>query len=281
MINLWGLLRAPVFLPYTWAVMKPDRSCGRNRLPFPGGAGRVLLLPLLLALLLAVASQGSPAPGSRQETLDRIERECLRAYPADLLAAMASGAREIPPEVDADPEAQQQFLDQEVPLDKGLFYPISLEVMLPAFERHVTPGVRFLDLGSGDGRVLFLANVLGADAVGIEYDKQMVKISRRARKALRDLVDRDRLRVVRDDFFEHSWSPYDVVFYFDQSSFAQDRVRHKLRREMAAGAVLLIGHEQAPFPGFELVTSYPEGRRTHPDVKVYRRSSAPAPPADP
>ncbi len=239
-----------------------------------------LCLATFLAAL-SVASQTVPEVTVSRETLDRIERQCLRAYPVDLLATMASGVREIPAEVDADPEAQQQFLVKEIPLDKGLFYPISLENLLPAFERYVTPGVRFLDLGSGDGRVLFLANVLGADAVGIEYDKKMVKISRRARKALKDLADRDRLEIVRDDFFAHRWSGYDVVFYFDQSSFAQDRVRQKLRRELDPGAILLIGHEQAPFPGFELVTSFPEGRRTHPDVKVYRRSSEPPAPADP
>ena len=136
----------------------------------------------------AEEAQPAAAPAVSREVLDRIQRECLRAYPADLLAEMASGAREIPPEVDADPEAQQQFLDREIPLDKGLFYPISLDDMLPAFERYLSPGppgggraqhLRFLDLGSGDGRALFLANVLGADAVGIEYDKKMVKISRR------------------------------------------------------------------------------------------------------
>jgi SAM-dependent methyltransferase len=250
-------------------------------LPFvtAGRVGFSCLAALLSALLLA--AQPAPAPADLEATVDRIQRQCLRAYPADLLAEMASGAQEIPEQVDADPEAQQRFLDKEVPLDKGLFYPVSLEDMLPAFERYVSPGDRFLDLGSGDGRVVFLANFLGAHAVGIEYDKKMVKISRRARNALKDLIDRDRLEIVRGDFFESSWSGYDVVFYFDQSSFAQDRVRRKLRRELGPETVLLIGFEQAPFPGFELVTAFPDLRRSHPDVKVYRRASEPAAPDSP
>ncbi len=233
-------------------------------------------LPSLVCLLLLSAPLAAAEPAALPAAVDRIERECLRAYPAKLLAAMASGAEEIPEEVDTDPEAQQQFLDKEVPLDKGLFYPVSLDLMLSAFERYVTPGTRFLDLGSGDGRAVFLANVLGADAVGIEYDKKMVKVSRRAQKALGDLVDGGRLRIVKGDFFESSWTPYDVVFYFDLSSFLQDRVRDKLRRDLKPGTLLLIGHEQAPFPGFELVTAFPSPEARHPDVKVYRRAAEPA-----
>ncbi len=161
-----------------------------------------------------------------------------------------------------------QFLDKEIPLDKGLFYPILLEDMLPAFERYVSGGTRFLDLGSGDGRVVFLANVLGADAVGIEYDQQMVKISRRAAKALKGLIDRKRTRIIRGDFFDSTWSGYGVIFFFDQSSFEPERVRRKLAREMDPGTVLIVGVEQAPFPGLELVE---RDRPQHPTITVYRQ----------
>lgn len=189
---------------------------------------------------------------------------------------MASGAREIPEDVDADPEAQMQFLDKEIPLDKGLFYPILLEDMLPAFERYVSPEARFLDLGSGDGRVVFMANVLGADAVGIEYDKQMVKISRKAAKALGDLIDPKRTRIVRSDFFKSTWSGYDVIFFFDLSSFEPERVRQKLQHEMDPGAILIVGFEQAPFPGLEVVE---RDRPSHPTITVYRQSAAVPPEA--
>ncbi len=232
------------------------------------GIARLLLTALLAPPALAAGASEAPEPGVRQAALDRVQRECLRAYPAELLAEMASGAREIPAEVESDPKAQMQFLDKEVPLDKGLFYPVLLEDMLPAFERYVSPGDRFLDLGSGDGRAVFMANLLGADAVGIEYDKQMVKISRRAQKALGDLVDPDRLTFVRGDYFESSWSGYDVVFYFDLSSFEPERVRRKLRREMDPGAHLIVGFEQTPFPGLEVVE---RDRPSHPTITVYRQ----------
>ena len=242
--------------PHTPASWPRTRSCW--------SAGLLLLLCLSPAL-------AAEAPEALQIIVDRIQRECLRAYPREMLAGMASGAREIPQEVEAEPKAQMRFLDKEVARDKGLFYPILLEDVLPAFERYVTPGVRFLDLGSGDGRAVFLAAVLGARATGIEYDGKLVEISRRALAALAEVVDPDDVRLVQGDFFASSWAGYDVVYYFDQSSFAQDRVREKLRRELGSGAVLLVGHEQAPFPGLDLETAFPTPEASYPNVKVYRQ----------
>ncbi len=251
--------------------MNLDRSCSRNRRPPPGDALRFSLAALLLALSLAAAPPGSADPATRQEILDRIQHECLRLYPPALLAKMASGAREIPAEVESAPEEQMQFLDKEIPLDKGLFYPVLLEDMLPAFERYLSPGKRFLDLGSGDGRVVFMAAVLGADAVGIEYDKQMVKISRRAGKALSELLDPKSWRIKKGDFFRSSWSGYGVIFFFDLSSFEPERVRQKLQHEMDPGAILIVGFEQSPFPGLELVE---RDRPSHPSITVYRQPIA-------
>ncbi|MEM7351011.1 MAG: class I SAM-dependent methyltransferase [Acidobacteriota bacterium] len=237
--------------------------------PSPEVRGPAWTLAAAILLVTAVGIAPSATCGeSRQAILDRIQRECLNAYPPELLAKMASGAREVPDEVEADPEAQMQFLDKEIPLDKGLFYPVLLEDMLPAFERYVSSGDRFLDLGSGDGRVVFMASVLGADAVGIEYDKQMVKISRRAGKALRDLIEPRRARIVRGDFFASPWSGYDVIFFFDLSSFEPERVRQKVQAEMDPGAVLIVGFEQSPFPGLEVVE---QDRPSHPTIKVYRQ----------
>lgn len=247
---------------------RPARNRRPNLRPFA-----VLGLALLGAWTVA-RPEASPSSRVDQETLDRIQRECLHAYPPKLLAKMASGAQEIPSEVEEKPKAQMQFLDKEIPLDKGLFYPSLLEEVLLPLDRYVTDGSRFLDLGSGDGRVVFLAAVLGAEATGIEYDPKMVKTSRKALQALDGVVDAEHVKIVEGDFFEYSWSPYDVVFFFDLSSFAPDRVREKLRRDLGPDARLVVGWEQAPFPGFELEAVFPEGQRL-PAMKVYRRQPEP------
>lgn len=227
-----------------------------------------LLWTLSLAGLLGAEPTRAAADDISPEVLDRIQRECLRAYPTDMLRTMTGGAHDtIPTEVEEDPESQEEFLEAVLELDKGRFYPFLLEDLLEAFALYVKPGTRFLDLGSGDGRVVFLANALGADATGIEYNPQIFEISQRAAGSLEDLLDRQRLHLVQGDFFESSWSGYDVIFYFDLSSFEHHRLRKKIAQELDPGARLLVGHQRAVFPGLALET-------TVDDLHVYRQPGA-------
>jgi hypothetical protein len=178
---------------------------------------------------------------------------------------MTSGTtNEIPESIENEPERQNDFLSEVLNLDKGLFYPILLEDMLPALEKYVKPGGHFLDLGSGDGRVVFLASILGADATGIEYDKLLVKTSQHALRALSDVVNNQRVHIIKRDFFKESWSGYDVVYYFDIGSFHHGRLREKIAKELDPGARLLVAHQQAPFPGLALETTFES-------IHVYRQ----------
>ncbi|HEX9731236.1 MAG TPA: class I SAM-dependent methyltransferase [Thermoanaerobaculia bacterium] len=218
-----------------------------------------------LALLVVAAAAGAELRDAK-DVVDRIQRECLRAYPPQMRAEMASGESEIPADVEADPEAQMRYLDKELEVEKGLFYPTLLEEALPPLERYVKAGTRFLDLGSGDGRVVFLANVLGAHATGIEWESELVDVSLAAEAALADLVDPERIELLQGDFFEHSWAGYDVIFYFDTSSHEHARLRRKLREELGPQARLIVGHEIVPFEGFELEAEYES-------MKVFRQPS--------
>ncbi len=119
--------------------------------------------------------------------------------------------------------------------------------------RQVTPGKKFLDLGSGDGRVVFLANLLGADAYGIEYEKELVEASLKAQGALSDLVEPGRVHFLKGDFFEFPWSEYDVIFYFNLSSSDQVRVLRKLASEMRPDARLIVASAPTVLKGFEVV----------------------------
>lgn len=224
---------------------------GTNR----NDSGRRLFVALAAAFL-AVATAAAAELRDAENVVDRIQRECLRAYPPELRADMASGQTEIPAAVEADPKVQMQFLDKEHEVEKGLFYPSLLEEVLPPFERYVTAGTRFLDLGSGDGRVVFLANVLGAHATGIEWESDLVEVSLAAEEALGDLVDPERIELIQGDFFEHSWADCDVIFYFDTSSHEHARLRRKMHEELGPQARLIVGHEIVPFEGFELEAEY-------------------------
>ena len=229
--------------------------------------------PLLGEETARAAGQEAGQVADWQSALDTIQRTCLRAYPPELLRTMTAegeadaatgGTDEIPQSIDASPSDQQDFLTSTAELEKGLFYPIRLEDMLEAFEEYVKPGVRFLDLGSGDGRAVFLANVMGADATGIEYDPGMVAVSRKAMEALGETVDTERIHFIEGDFFKQPWSGYDVIFYFDLSSFEHHELRQKIARELDPGARLLVGHQQATFPGLALENRFKS-------VHVYRQ----------
>ena len=201
--------------------------------------------------------------------IDRIQRECLRAYPPELLAAMAPDAPVIPAKVDADPQSQFEYLEKDVDLAKGAFYPSTLEDLVPVMRRHIKPGIHFLDLGSGDGRVVFLASHLGAHATGIEYDAQLVSLSRTILTRLEDLVDPSRTELIGGDFFEHSWSGYDVIYYYNNGSFEEKRMMDKLLQEMDPGSLLILYYDDGGT--FEnLALEYREG-----NVLVFREALDP------
>ena len=76
---------------------------------------------------------------------------------------------------------------------------------------HVTPRDYVMDLGSGDGRNIIAAAKRGARALGVEYDAQLVTISRR-NAAAQGVADR--ARFVRGDMFEADISEATVLALF-------------------------------------------------------------------
>lgn len=75
----------------------------------------------------------------------------------------------------------------------------------------VTPQDTVIDLGSGDGRLVIAAVKRGARALGIEYNPDMVELSRR--NAAREGVA-DRARFVTADIFETDLSQASVITMF-------------------------------------------------------------------
>jgi SAM-dependent methyltransferase len=68
-----------------------------------------------------------------------------------------------------------------------------------------------IDLGSGDGRLVITAAKRGARALGIEYDSNMVELSKR--NAVKEGVA-DRVRFVKADLFETDFSDASVLSMF-------------------------------------------------------------------
>jgi SAM-dependent methyltransferase len=229
-------------------------------------------------LLLLGLAAGAGQPGETgahpdidlHATIREIQNVCFSLYPPELLQRMSGRPGPPPEEVRLNPPLQMKYLSTEEKAEKGLFYPSLLEDYLPAFEAEVRPGGRFLDLGSGDGRVVFLAAVLGADATGIEYDGAIHDIALAARRRLRRIVPAGRATLKQGDFFEEEVSRYDVIFYFGDGTYLEDRMLAKLRREMRPGAVLLLAHMPEDPGGFEPLSRFGV-------VRSYRRAAPPGP----
>lgn len=75
----------------------------------------------------------------------------------------------------------------------------------------VTPQDYVIDLGSGDGRIVITAAKRGAKALGIEYEPEMVELSKR--NAAREGVA-DRAQFIKADLFESDFSAATVLTMF-------------------------------------------------------------------
>src|SRR5207245_6464701 len=131
-----------------------------------------------------------------------------------------------------DPRGQVRYLKTEEKVDRGLFYPSILEDLLPALAEAIRPGARFLDLGSGDGRVVFMAALLGARAEGIEYDRRLHRIAVEAQSRLQDRIDPTRAVLRRGDFFAADFRPYDVLFYYGSGCSLETELLWQLRKRV-------------------------------------------------
>jgi hypothetical protein len=79
----------------------------------------------------------------------------------------------------------------------------------------VTPNDYVIDLGSGDGRTVITAAKRGAKALGIEYNPEMVELSKRT--AAKEGIG-DRASFVKADLFESDFSQAQVISMFLLSS---------------------------------------------------------------
>jgi SAM-dependent methyltransferase len=126
-------------------------------------------------------------------------RSAARALPVALLLA-------------ASPEhAQQPYEPQVGQPGKDVVW---VPTPAPLVERmlamaQVGPGDVVFDLGSGDGRTVIAAAKRGAQAVGVEYNPDMVALSRR--NADLERLPKGRARFVQGDIFETDFSSATVV----------------------------------------------------------------------
>ncbi len=137
------------------------------------------------------------------------------------------------------------------------YYPIDtdneLEHLLAIFPKirdktNSSQPLRFLDLGSGAGKLLVQALMLDSNlnGVGIEYDQVLheASLDLAEEAAKQKLISRERARFLKGDFsapeFEKEISSADVLFHYQASSFDPAPLEQALIRSMRPGTKLLV-----------------------------------------
>src|SRR5215472_9486690 len=122
-----------------------------------------------------------------------------------LLMMTAGGLAQAQPAPEYKPEVGQEGKDVVwVPTPQAL-----VDKMLDMAK--VTPKDYVIDLGSGDGRTVITAAKRGAKAVGIEYNPDMVELSKR--NAAKEGVS-DKASFMKADLFETDFSQAQVITMF-------------------------------------------------------------------
>ncbi|MFB3816471.1 MAG: class I SAM-dependent methyltransferase [Candidatus Methylomirabilales bacterium] len=112
-----------------------------------------------------------------------------------------------------DPAGTKEYAPVEGQQGKDVIWlPSALTVVNKMLDlAGVTPRDYVIDLGSGDGRLVITAAKRGARALGIEYNPDLVELSRR--HAAREGVS-ERARFVKADIFESDFSQATVITMF-------------------------------------------------------------------
>ncbi|MGQ9918099.1 MAG: SAM-dependent methyltransferase [Bryobacteraceae bacterium] len=103
----------------------------------------------------------------------------------------------------------------------------------------VKPGEKLYDLGSGDGRIVIMAaDRFKANAVGVEFDADLVKQST---DRIRALGLGKRARIIEGDLLQQDYSDADVITIYLLPS-AVEKARPLLEKQLKKGA-RVVAHD--------------------------------------
>ena len=118
---------------------------------------------------------------------------------------------------------------------KTPFYPSKIKSLDEIFNKIEIKGKNFIDIGSGDGRIVIWAAERGFNADGIEYNPFLTILSKIKIFFLRL---NKKVRIYNKDFFDHSYSDYQIVYMFIYSE-QMDKLQNKLFRELKPNSVII------------------------------------------
>jgi len=132
-------------------------------------------------------------------------------------------------------------------------------------ELDVTTGMKFYDIGCGDGRFLFAAIQAGANATGYE-----VSASALTRAYINKWILRSSARIYLKNFYTQNLADADAVFCFLLDT-VMPRVEEKLIAELKPGTVVgSYGFQMPSWQPERVVVFDPENKKAS-KLYIYRR----------
>ena len=110
-----------------------------------------------------------------------------------------------------------------------------LEELFNSKELKLPQGGKFIDIGSGEGRVVNWAASRGFNAEGIEINPYLTLIHKTKRLFNKN---KNRIKVTNGNIFKHNYSDYDIVFSYMYIEF-MDKLKDKLYKELKPGSYIV------------------------------------------
>src|SRR3989338_6501863 len=110
-------------------------------------------------------------------------------------------------------------------------------------EAEVHKHKQFIDLGSGDGRVVLMAAAMGVKATGIEADDWLTNSALDMKRKIKH-PSMENAQLFKEEFMKTDLSKYDFIYVSPDKPFYRG-LEQKIRRE-ATGKVLVHGFEFQP-----------------------------------
>lgn len=113
---------------------------------------------------------------------------------------------------------------------------------------NIKPEDKFVDIGCGDGRLLFASADQGAIATGYEISLIPYVLSK---LKLLFLKEKDNVKIIYANFWKKNLHDADLVYFFLMPKF-HDQLKEKFAKELRPGTKVIA--YIWPVPGWEIIT---------------------------
>jgi cyclopropane fatty-acyl-phospholipid synthase-like methyltransferase len=154
--------------------------------------------------------------------------------------------------------------------EKGDFIPSDIHLVNKLFSLYLKPGMKFIDLGSGDGHVVLFASLFGVEATGIEYDPVLYQISLEIKDKLDEIIDTDRVNLIKGDYFDYNLQDYDV--FFATEDVGDEKFMEKFLKEAKKGSLLIVPDNYLDNKKLKEIEFFPGPYEiSDDDIQIYRK----------